>query len=148
MFMSTHEKLIVSRPYFNFLETTASLSQLVYAPTTTPTPQPPILSFSCNPPKKQNRPKTKPCLNIRLWWIWRWTLDDLNKVKNSISGAVVVAQLVELSLPMPEVCGSHPVIGKLYITNILLTVMKRGPFFKKITLSACQCLTFQMCVCP
>ena len=26
--------------------------------------------------------------------------------------AVVVAQLVEQSLPIPEVCGSNPVIGK------------------------------------
>ena len=29
------------------------------------------------------------------------------------SRAVVVAQLVEWSLPIPEVCGSNPVIGKI-----------------------------------
>ena len=29
--------------------------------------------------------------------------------------AVVVAQLVECSLPIPEVCGSNPVIGKKII---------------------------------
>ena len=35
--------------------------------------------------------------------------------------AVVVAQLVEWSLPIPEVRGSNPVIGKnLYILNICL----------------------------
>ena len=28
---------------------------------------------------------------------------------------VVVAQLVERSLPTPEVCGSNPVIGKIYM---------------------------------
>ena len=58
---------------------------------------------------------------------------------------VVVAQLVERSLPIPEVCGSNPVIGKnLFILNIcfLSTVCwkdenkeKRGRewpiFFKK-----------------
>ena len=41
-------------------------------------------------------------------------------------GEVVVAQLVERSLPIPEVCGSNPVIGKnLFILNnycILSTV--------------------------
>ena len=30
---------------------------------------------------------------------------------------VVVAQLVEWSLPKPEVCGSNPVINKLYIKH-------------------------------
>ena len=33
-----------------------------------------------------------------------------NKIANS--GAAVVAQLVEWSLPIPEVRGSNPVIGK------------------------------------
>ena len=32
--------------------------------------------------------------------------------------AVVVAQLVERSLPIPEVCGSNPDIGILFILNI------------------------------
>ena len=36
--------------------------------------------------------------------------------------AVVVAQLVEWSLPTPEVCGSNPVIGKdlYFLLNICL----------------------------
>ena len=38
---------------------------------------------------------------------------------------VVVAQLAEGSLLRPEVCGSNPVIRKLYITHKLATVMKR-----------------------
>ena len=55
-----------------------------------------------------------------------------------------MAQLLERSLPIPEVCGLNPVIGKIYL-NIehLFTVncvLKRqnkekeagnGPFFKK-----------------
>ena len=43
--------------------------------------------------------------------------------------AVVVAQLVKWLLPIPEVCGSIPVIGKIYIENLftclLSTVLKR-----------------------
>ena len=43
--------------------------------------------------------------------------------------AVVVAQLVERSLPVPEVRGSNPVMGKFYIehlfTCLLSTVLKR-----------------------
>ena len=38
-------------------------------------------------------------------------------------GAVFVAQLVERSLPTPEVCGSNPVIGKL-LCGTLLTLLK------------------------
>ena len=34
--------------------------------------------------------------------------------------AVVVAQLVERLLPIPEVCGSNPVIGKNYIEHLLI----------------------------
>ena len=54
-----------------------------------------------------------------LWWAFIW--------QNYIMfGAVVVAQLVELSLPTPEVCGSNPVIGKIYFEHCLLsTVFKR-----------------------
>ena len=33
-------------------------------------------------------------------------------------GEVVVAQLVERSLPIPEVCNSNPVIGKIYIEHL------------------------------
>ena len=63
-------------------------------------------------------------------------------LKQILEIAVVVAQLEELSLWMPEVRGSTPVIGKLiYWTFICLlsTVLKRrkekeaenGSFFKK-----------------
>ena len=43
-------------------------------------------------------------------------------VSKLIRVAVVVAQLVERSLPIPEVRGSNPVIGKkiIYILNICL----------------------------
>ena len=40
-------------------------------------------------------------------------------------GAVVVAQLVERSLPTPEDRSSNPVIGKIYIEYLLSTVLKR-----------------------
>ena len=39
--------------------------------------------------------------------------------------AVVVAQLVERLLPMPEVRSSNPVIDKNYIEHLLSTVLKR-----------------------
>ena len=40
--------------------------------------------------------------------------------------AVVVAQLVELLLPTPEVRGSNPVVGKIYIEQcVLSTVLKK-----------------------
>ena len=40
--------------------------------------------------------------------------------------AVIVAQLAEWLLPTPEVRGSNPVIGKMYIGHCLLsTVLKR-----------------------
>ena len=53
-----------------------------------------------------------------------------------------MAQLVERSLPIPEVRGSNPVIGKIYIETIFYCQLqlKRGkkekeagndPFFKK-----------------
>ena len=41
------------------------------------------------------------------------------------NGTVLVAQLVERLLPTPDICSSNPVIGKLFITNILSTVLKR-----------------------
>ena len=49
--------------------------------------------------------------------------------------AVVVAQLVEWSLLTPEVHGSNPVVGKLYILSNVLEKKKtkketeNGPFF-------------------
>ena len=45
--------------------------------------------------------------------------------KRQLSMAVVVAQLVERSLPIPEVRGSNPVIGtKLLNIYLLSTVLK------------------------
>ena len=53
--------------------------------------------------------------------------------------AVVVAQLVEGSLPIPEVHSLNPVIGKIYTEHLLLTVEEtkikkketgNGPFKK------------------
>ena len=38
-------------------------------------------------------------------------------IKNT-KGTVVVAQLVEQLLPLPEVCGSNPVIGNIYIDQL------------------------------
>ena len=60
---------------------------------------------------------------------------------------VVVAQLVERSLPIPKVCGSNPVIGKIYWTFIYCQLYwkdenkeKRGRewpiFFKKTKLES------------
>ena len=40
-------------------------------------------------------------------------------------GEEVVTQLVERSLPIPEVRGSNPAIGKNYIEHLLSTVLKR-----------------------
>ena len=40
-------------------------------------------------------------------------------------GEVVVAHLVERSLLTPEVRGSNPIIGKIYIEHLMLTVLKR-----------------------
>ena len=45
----------------------------------------------------------------------------VSKTKQNKDGAVVVAQLVERSLPIPEVRGSNPVISKnLLILNICI----------------------------
>ena len=48
---------------------------------------------------------------------------------------VVVVQLVERSLPIPEVCGLNPVTGKIYLehlcTCLLSTVLKRQKINKK-----------------
>ena len=40
-------------------------------------------------------------------------------------GAVVVAVLVDQLLHIPEVCALNPVIGKIYIEQLLSTVLKR-----------------------
>ena len=58
---------------------------------------------------------------------------------NIFCWAVVVDQLVEQSLPKPDVCGSDPVIGKIYIEHCLLStllkIMKTMP--GKCTLKYC-----------
>ena len=50
-------------------------------------------------------------------------------INHSCLGEVVVAQLVEWLLPIPEVHGLNPLIGKIYIeylfTCLLSTVLKR-----------------------
>ena len=51
------------------------------------------------------------------------------ETNNNVKRAVVVAQLVEQSLPIPEARGSNPVIGNIYVehlfTCLLSTVLKR-----------------------
>ena len=38
-----------------------------------------------------------------------------------------MAQLVEWSLPIPEICSLNPVIGKFYLlSNVFKTLLKRG----------------------
>ena len=49
----------------------------------------------------------------------------MNDIVRMFDGAVVVAQLVERSLPMPEVRGSNLVISKNYIEHLLSTVLER-----------------------
>ena len=49
---------------------------------------------------------------------------------------MVVAQLVEQSLPTPEVHGSNPVIGKIYIDRILKRrkyrkIVREWPIYKE-----------------
>ena len=46
---------------------------------------------------------------------WRWIILKTNL---TCSRAVVVAQLVEPLLPIQEVCGLNPVIGKIYIEHL------------------------------
>ena len=38
-------------------------------------------------------------------------------------GSGCVAQLVERSLLLPEVCGSNPVIGKIYIEHLFTCLL-------------------------
>ena len=58
-----------------------------------------------------------PLTKFRFGWI--------SIIKHFDIWAVVEFQLVELSLLTPEVRGSNLVIGKLYITHIVSTVLKR-----------------------
>ena len=49
----------------------------------------------------------------------------MNVFNNTRKGAMVMAQLAKQSLPIPEVRGSNPVIGKVFIEYCLLsTVLK------------------------
>ena len=65
---------------------------------------------------------------------------DLCLSKSYLRGAVVVAQLVQRSLPIPEIRGSNPDIGKILSTycTIEKTIINKkeagnGPsFYKKI----------------
>ena len=50
-----------------------------------------------------------------------FVLSEKNQTNKNVGREVVVAQLVEWSLPIPEIRGSNPVIGKkLFISNICL----------------------------
>ena len=48
----------------------------------------------------------------------------LNEAKGSWTRAVVVAQLVERSLPTSEICSSNPEIGKILSTNCIIEKTK------------------------
>ena len=64
--------------------------------------------------------------------LWSLSIEKFFEAKKLTScellWAVVVAQLVERSLPIPEVRGSNPVIGNIYIehlfTCLVSTVLK------------------------
>ena len=77
-----------------------------------------------------------------LWQKRGNTIDNLYPWQTIIFVAVVVAQLVERSLPIPEVRGSNPVIGKNLLNICLLSTVfwkdenkekevGDGPFFLK-----------------
>ena len=53
------------------------------------------------------------------------TKRERNRTGQLCKGTVVVAQLVEQSLPTPEVHGSNSVIGKICIEHLHLIVLKR-----------------------
>ena len=63
------------------------------------------------------------------------TLALQNVYKSAHWWEVVVAQLVERLLPIPEICSSNPVIGKIYIEHLFTclksTVLKRRKQMKK-----------------
>ena len=60
---------------------------------------------------------------------FHFDFDIILYLKQIANWAVVVTQLVERLLPIPEVHGSNPVIGQIYIehlfTYLLSTVLKR-----------------------
>ena len=102
--------------------------------------------MSCNKP----RPITFLYSSIRCisqrqnrYFLQQNHLDIKTVTKKTSFGAVVVAQLVEQSLPTPEVRGSNKAIGKnlcwtFTVNCIEKTKIKKkeagnGPFFKKLT---------------
>ena len=66
-----------------------------------------------------------PCFNqiyFKIDWESKTGPESVNKnysITFHFSGAVVVAQLVERLLPIPEVRGSNPVIDKNFIEHLL-----------------------------
>ena len=56
--------------------------------------------------------------------IGRVEINDRAYQKNKLR-AVVVAQVVERLLLIPEIRSSNPVIAKIYIEHLLLTVLDR-----------------------
>ena len=62
--------------------------------------------------------------STKLWWPFN-SIRVLVGTNNVVNREMVVAQLVEQSLLIPEVRGSNPVIGKFYIEHSLSTVLKR-----------------------
>ena len=53
------------------------------------------------------------------------SFSSYNDKYSSIDWVVVVSQLVERLLLAPEVRGLNPVFSKLYLTDLLSTVLKR-----------------------
>ena len=58
-------------------------------------------------------------------------LHFLFKQKRPLRWAVVVAQLVERSLPTQEILGSNPIIGNSFTIKCIKTVLKRRKLSKR-----------------
>ena len=56
----------------------------------------------------------------------------LTNKNDTSSRAVVVAQLVERLLPVPEVCGSNPVTGKKIYGTFTVNCIKKTKIKKKV----------------
>ena len=52
-------------------------------------------------------------------------------LKANKSGAVVVAQLVERLLPIPEICSSNPVIGQKLYRTFTINCIEKMKIMKK-----------------
>ena len=94
-------------------------------------------------PNGKNDPKWGQCCNIvSVQSVSRLSIELLQRTLTNFVGAVVVPQLVERSLPITEVRGSNPVIGKnVYWTFFCQLYWNdenkekeagKGPFFKKL----------------